>query len=182
MKKTGLIIGGIVVAFFLAVVALFITTNNKAINLEEQIGESKSAIEVKEKRRVDLIINLVDTVKDYNKHEKETLVQLTEARTKAQETGNVEDAQVAIQAVAEAYPELKSSENYQNLMIELSVTENLIAEQRDNFNRQVKAYNKFTRKFPSSIVLPIMGYEVMEVKYLEYEAPTDAPTNLFGEE
>lgn len=162
-------------------ITIAVTTQNKAINLEEQVKESTSAIEVQEKRRADLIINLVDTVKNYDNHEKETLTLLTQARTSA-EGGDVEQAQLALNAVTEAYPELKSVENYQTLMNELSVTENLIAEQRNNFNRQVKAYSKYVRKFPSSTVLPLVGYDVQDFTYLEYEASSDAPTNIFGEE
>lgn len=174
------IIGGIILAGIITIGALFITSQNKAISLEEQVSESSSAIKVQEKRRVDLILNLVDTVKNYDKYEKETLVQLTEARSKAND-GNVEDAQLAIQAVTEAYPELKSQANYQNLMTELSVTENLIAEYRNNYNVQIKAYNKHVRKFPNSIILGVMGYEQIDSTYLEYEAPSDAPTDLFGD-
>lgn len=174
------IIGGIILAGIITVGAIFITSQNKAITLEEQVNESASSIEVQEKRRVDLIMNLVDTVQNYDKHEKETLTLLTQARSNAKD-GNVEDAQLAIQAVTEAYPELKSVQNYQSLMTELSVTENLIAEHRNNYNIQVKAYNKHIRKFPNSLILGIMGYEQIDSTYLEYEAPSDAPTNLFGE-
>lgn len=172
------------IGILLGIVVLFISfavsAKNKAINLEEQINESSSAIEVQEKRRVDLIFNLVDTVKAYDKHEKETLILLTEARSKAAE-GQIEEARMAINAVAESYPELKSLENYKTLMNELSTTENLIAEYRNNFNIQVKAYNKHIRVFPNSFLLNILGYEKINVSYLEYQAPTDVPTNLFGE-
>lgn len=161
-------------------VAWMFSAQNKAIGLEEQLNESKSAIEVQEKRRVDLIFNLVDTVESYNKHEKETLTQLTEARTQAK-NGNAAEAQLAINAVTEAYPELKADKNYEKLMTELSVTENLIAEHRDNFNIQVKAYNKHVRKFPNSMLLAMIGYEKVDVKYLEYEAPEDAPQDIFGD-
>jgi LemA protein len=178
-KLFGWLIG---IGIFIGVVALSFaiafTTQNKAINLEEQIKESKSSIEIQEKRRVDLILNLVDTVKDYNKHEKDTLVQLTEARSNATK-GNVKEAELTLQAVTEAYPELKSQQNYKELMNELATTENLIAEHRDNYNIQVKAYNKHVRKFPNSVLLNMMGYEKMNVKYLEYNASSDAPTNLF---
>lgn len=176
-----LIVLGILVAGVISVGALFVTSNNKAINLEEQIHESGSAIEVQEKRRVDLILNLVDTVESYNLHESETLSKLTEARSKAS-NGNVEEAQVTLNAVTEAYPELKSQANYQQLMTELSTTENLIAQHRDNFNIQVKAYNKHVRKFPNNIILGIMGYEKIEADYLEYDTSSDAPTDLFKEE
>ena len=87
----------------------------------------------------------------------------------------------AITAVAEAYPELKSNENYKELMNELSMTENLIAEYRSNYNKQIKEYNRYVRKFPTRNFLNALGYEIQEYKYLEYNAPVDAPRNLFGE-
>lgn len=177
-KFITLAIIGVLVAGLALALAIGFGAQNKAIGFEEQINESKSGIEIQEKRRVDLIYNLVDTVESYNKHEESVLVKLTEARTQAK-NGNVEEAQVAINAVTEAYPELKADKNYTQLMTELSVTENLIAEFRNNYNVQVKQYNKHVRKFPNSLVLGIMGYEKIDAKYLEYEAPETAPQNLF---
>lgn len=173
------IIGGIIIAIILLFVATFISTNNKAINLEEQINGASSEIEVQEKRRVDLIYNLVDTVEAYAEYENKTLTAVTEARTNVS-NGNIEEAQMTITAVAEAYPELKASENYNQLMTELSVTENMIAQSRNNYNTQVKGYNKFVRSFPASMILNIMGYEKVDFTYTEYEAPEDAPQNLFN--
>lgn len=178
-KLFGVLIGGgVIVGLLILFFSMFITSQNKAINLEEQINESASSINVQEKRRADLIINLVDTVQAYDIHEKYTLKQLTEARTKAS-TGNVEEAQLAINAVAEAYPELKSIENYKGLMNELSTTENLIAQHRNNYNIQVKAYSKHIRKFPNKQLLGLMGYESIDKNYLEFEVSPDAPNNLF---
>lgn len=172
------IIGGIILALILLFVAVFASTNNRAISLEEQINGASSEIEVQEKRRVDLIYNLVDTVEAYAKHEADTLTTITEARNDAA-NGNIEEAQTAIVAVAEAYPELKSSENYNQLMTELALTENMIAQSRNNYNTQIKEYNKFVRSFPNNLILGIMGYEKVEFDYTEYEAPEDAPQNLF---
>lgn len=179
MKK--FLIGiGIIIAIILMIVGMFVGTNNTAINLEEQIKESKSSINIQEKRREDLIYNLVDTVESYNKYEQDTMTRIIEARTQAS-NGNVEEAEILINAVAEQYPELKSNENYKTLMTELAVTENLIAEHRNNYNIQVKKYNKHIKAFPNNIILNIMGYEKMESTYLEYEASEDAPRNLFEE-
>lgn len=179
MKK--FLIGiGIIIAIILMIVGMFVGTKNTAINLEEQIKESKSSINIQEKRREDLIYNLVDTVESYNKYEQDTMTRIIEARTQAS-NGNVEEAEILINAVAEQYPELKSNENYKTLMTELAVTENLIAEHRNNYNIQVKNYNKHIKAFPNNIILNIMGYEKMESTYLEYEASEDAPRNLFGE-
>lgn len=180
-KLFGVLIGlGIFIGLVVISMAIAFTTQNKAIGLEEQINESKSAIEIQEKRRVDLILNLVDTVKAYDKHEEGTLTKLAEARSQANK-GEVENAELTLQAVTEAYPELKSQANYKELMNELSTTENLIAQHRNNFNIQVKSYNKYVRKFPNSMLLGMMGYEKIDVKYLEYNAPSDAPQNLFDE-
>lgn len=179
MKK--FLIGiGIIIAIILMIVGMFVGTKNTAINLEEQIKESKSSINIQEKRREDLIYNLVDTVESYNKYEQDTMTRIIEARTQAS-NGNVEEAEILINAVAEQYPELKSNENYKTLMTELAVTENLIAEHRNNYNIQVKNYNKHIKAFPNNIILNIMGYEKMESTYLEYEASEDAPRNLFEE-
>ena len=87
----------------------------------------------------------------------------------------------SIAAVAEAYPELKSNENYKELMNELSITENLIAEYRENYNKQIKEYNRYARKFPTRLFLNILGYEMQQYQYLDYDAPVDAPQNLFGD-
>ena len=177
MKKS-LIILGIAAGLMIMIIGMFVGANNTAIHLEEQIKESKSAINIQEKRREYLIYNLVDTVESYNKYEQDTMTKIVEARAKAS-SGQVEEAQVLINAVAEKYPELKSNENYKTLMTELSVTENLIAQHRNNYNVQVKQYNKHVRTFPNSMILNIMGYEKLDNDYLEYDASEDAPRNLF---
>lgn len=152
---------------------------NKAINLEEQVRTAQADIEVQEKRRVDLIYNLADTVKHYDKHEAETLKEIVEAR--GSKGMSLSEVTTALAVTTEAYPELKANENYKTLMTELSVTENLIAEHRSNYNNQVKAYNRYVKKFPARHFLSLLGYEPMEATYLEYNAPSDAPQNLFGE-
>ena len=78
-------------------------------------------------------------------------------------------------------PELKSNENYKTLMNELSMTENLIAEYRSNYNKQIKEYKRYVRKFPTRMFLDILGYEIQEYQYLDYNAAVDAPQHLFGE-
>lgn len=151
---------------------------NKAISLEEQVNTAQSDIKVQEKRRVDLVYNLVDCVKNYDKHESETLKAIVDRRSN---TSDVEQITTSIQAVAEAYPELKSNENYKQLMNELSITENLIAEYRENYNKQVKTYRKYVKAFPQRIFLDLLGYEKQEFNLLDYNAPETAPQNLFGE-
>lgn len=178
--KIILIILGIILGLSLMISCIFIGTNNTAISFEEQIKESKSSINIQEKRREDLIYNLVDTVESYNQYEQETMTKIIDARSKAS-SGNVEEAEILINTIVEQYPELKSNENYKTLMTELAVTENLIAEHRNNYNIQVKQYNKHIKKFPNNIILNVMGYEKLENTYLQYEASEDAPKNLFKE-
>lgn len=177
--KTFLVSAVSVIFLVLAVIFFMNGIQNKAINLEEQIKIADSDIKVQEKRRVDLVYNLVDTVKNYDKHEAETLKSIVEARVK--DGGNISEVNTMISAVTESYPELKSNENYKQLMTELSVTENMIAEYRSNYNKQIKEYNRYTRKFPNKQFLGMLGYEAVEFDYLNYNAPVDAPTKLFGE-
>jgi LemA protein len=179
MKKV-LIIMAAVVAVILMVVFMVQGAQNGAINREEQIEIAKSDIKVQEKRRADLIPNLADCVKQYDKHEYETLMGVIEARG-ANTDATANEVKTMINAVAEQYPQLQSNANYKQLMNELSVTENLIAEYRSNFNKQVKEYNRYIRKFPTRLFLSMTGYESMEYEYLNYDVSSDAPTNLFGE-
>lgn len=113
-KKTVFIIIGIVAAVILMGVFICQGSRNIAISYEEQIKTAKSDIKVQEKRRADLIPNLVDCVKQYDKHEYQTLMDVVNARgTNSDEF--VEEIQTMINAVAEAYPELKSSEIIKSL-------------------------------------------------------------------
>lgn len=146
--------------------------------MEEQINTAQSEIKVQEKRRADLIPNLVDCVQAYDEHEYQTLMDVVNARGSSSDE-SVQEIQTMIQAVAEAYPELKSNENYRELMNELATTENLIANYRSNFNKWVKSYNQYVRKFPNRQVLGMLGYEIIGYEYLDYNVSSDAPTNLF---
>ena len=173
-NKTVWIVVGIVLAFALLIGGLFVSSNNKAIFLEEQINAAQADINVAEKRRFDLVYNLVDAVQSYQDYEGETLENIVSARN-SMEYGDVDGAQMAINAVAEAYPELKANENYKQLMNELAMTENQIAQYRNN-------YNKMVRSFPNNIILSILGYEAIDTTYTDYDAPVDAPQDLFADD
>lgn len=177
--KVPVIIGVGVLAVILIIVFGVQSSQNKAIALEEQVNTASSDIKVQEKRRVDLVYNLADCVKQYDKHEADTLTAVADGRGS---TGDIENVTTAITAVAEAYPELKSNENYKTLMNELSMTENMIAEYRSNYNKQIKEYKRYVRKFPTRQFLGLLGYEVQEYEYLDYNAPVDAPQDLFKED
>ena len=182
MKNTNwklflIIAAGVVTVILLGIFGIQ-GAQNQAFVLEESVNTASSDIKVQEKRRVDLVYNLADCVKQYDKHEAETLSAIVEGRGSA---GDIENVTTAIAAVAEAYPELKSNENYKELMNELSITENLIAEYRSNYNKEIKEYNRYIRKFPTRIFLSWLGYESQNYTYLDYNAPADAPQKLFEE-
>ena len=162
MKNKGTwIIVGIVAAFVLLISGIFVTTNNRAISLEEQVLTA-------------------DCVKEYDKHEADTLLAVVDARNNG--SVDIENVTTSIAAVAEQYPELKSNENYKELMNELATTENLIAQYRQSYNNEVRAYKKYVRKFPHKQILGMMGYEVINYSYLEYSTEDRQPvSNLFGE-
>ena len=176
--KLTLIIVGIVLAVVLFVVFTLNSIPNKAISYEEQITTAQSEIKIQEKRRADLIPNLVDCVKEYDKHEYETLMAVVEARGTSSDS-SVQEIQTMINAVAEQYPDLKSNENYKELMNELSTTENKIAQVRSNYNEWVTKYNSYIRKFPNRQILSFLGYEITEYQKLTFDVSSDAPTNLF---
>ena len=154
------------------------SSQNKAIALEQAVEMAESDIHVQEKRRIDLLPNLVDAVKQYDKHEAEVLQAIVDGRGGA---AGIENVSTAISVVAEAYPELKSNENYRQYMTDLATTENLIAQYRSNYNKQVGAYRRYVKGFPARIFLDWTGYERMEYELLDYDAPVDSPTNLFGD-
>lgn len=177
--KVVLIAAAVVIAVILLCVFAFQGVQNSAISLEEQITTAQSEIKIQEKRRADLIPNLVDCVKAYDEHEYNTLMAVIEARG----SGNDEvaaEVMTSVNVVAEQYPELKSNENYKQLMLELATTENLIANTRKNYNTWVTKYNSYVRKFPNKGILNMLGYEVQAFEKLTFDVSSDAPTNLFN--
>lgn len=180
MKKWKLVLLITVAVVFVGAAGVYgvQSSQNKAIALEQAVEIAESDIHVQEKRRFDLLPNLVDAIKQYDKHEAEVLQAIVDGRGGA---AGFENVSTAIAAVAEAYPELKSNENYKQYMTELATTENLIAQYRSNYNTQVGAYKRYVGGFPSRIFLDWTGYEPVEYEKLDYGAPTDAPTNLFGD-
>lgn len=180
MKNAKVAIIGFVAVVAVALMIVFGIqgAQNKAIMMEEAVATADSDIKVQEKRRVDLVYNLADCVKQYDNHESETLKAIVDGRGS---TGDIENVTTAITAVTEAYPELKSNENYKQLMTELATTENLMAQYRENYNKQITAYNRYVRSFPARIYLSWTGYETIIYQRLDYGAPVDTPQNLFGE-
>ncbi len=139
-----------------------VVTNNSFIRARNKVDEAWSGIDVQLKRRHDLVPNLVETVKGYAEHESATLAAVTQARAVAMGAGSGEpradaerhltSALDGIRVVAEQYPELRASENFQRLMAELSELEDQIQASRRIYNGNVNAYNTKIQLFPSSLV------------------------------
>ena len=174
MKKTGINVIAVVV-----LLAIFcISSYNSMVSQDEAVGTAWSNVENQYQRRADLIPNLVNTVKGYAAHEKETFDAVVSARAKAtQMTIDIEDltpekieayqkAQGAVGsalsrllAVTENYPELKANENFKELQAQLEGTENRISVERRKFNEVAKAYNTSIRRFPRNILAGMFGFE-----------------------
>lgn len=176
-KIIGIVCVGVIAVILMGVFGVQ-SSQNKAIGLEQAVETAMSDIKVQEMARISKLPNLVDAVKHYDIHEAETLQDIVDGRGDA---GDIENVTTAISAIAEAYPELKSSENYQTLMKEISIIENLLVQYRTNYNKQVATYNRFVKGFPSRHFLSWTGYEPVVYQMLDYGAPVDAPTNLFGD-
>lgn len=179
LKMVLIVAAGIVAALMLCIFGVQ-SFKNKAILLEEAVETAKSDIQVQEKKRVDLVYNLADCVKEYDKHEAEVLQSIASGRN--QNAEDIENVSTSIKVVAEAYPDLKSSEQYQTLMLELTALENEISQYRTAYNKAVERYNRYTRQTIPAFFMNLTGYEKQSYERLNYDAPSDAPQNLFGEQ
>ncbi len=147
---------------------LLVSPYNSLVNLDEQVNQAKSNIEVTLQRRLDLIPNLVETVKGYAAHERETLEGVTKARQQVAAAPTLEGKLMANQGltsalgrlmvVVERYPDLKASTNFRALQDQLEGTENRIAVARTDYNDTVRAYNTRLRTFPTSIFAGMFGF------------------------
>jgi LemA protein len=175
---------GIVVVLVLAAVYFY----NRLVTLRNRVDNSWAQIEVQLKRRYDLIPNLVETVKGYAAHERETFEAVTNARTRAQAAqGPAEQAQAEgilgqalgrLFAVAEAYPELQADENFRQLQDELATTENRIAVSRQVYNDTVLTYNNAIQTVPGVLFANPFGFTKREFFEAE-EAAQEAPRVTF---
>ena len=159
------------------VVLILIVIYNRLVRLRNRTDNAWAQVDVQLKRRYDLIPNLVETVKGYASHERATFEEVTKARTMAQEaTGIAEQAAAEnmltgalrrLFALAEAYPELRASENFQQLQGELAETENKISVSRQIYNDATLTYNNAVQTVPSNLVAGIFGFRIRE--YFEVE-------------
>ena len=145
---------------------------NGLVGKKLRVDEAESQIDVQLKRRSDLIPNLVETVKGYAKHEKSVFENVTKARSALMSAKTVQDkadannqlasALKSILAVAEAYPELKASENFKALHEEVTDTEDKVAYSRQFYNNVVMDYNTSLKVFPNVVVAPMLGFKQAE--------------------
>ena len=174
MKKSTMIVIALV-----AIVAIWgVSAYNGLVKMDESVSTAWSNVENQYQRRADLIPNLVNTVKGYAAHEKETFQAVTEARSKATQMsinaneltpekmlayqkaqGEVGAALSRLLAITEAYPDLKANENFKELQAQLEGTENRISVERKNFNEVARSYNTAVRTFPKTLIAGMCGFD-----------------------
>lgn len=177
------IILGIIVLLALIIIGLY----NSLIRLKNRVEEAWADIDVQLKRRYDLIPNLVETVKGYAAHEKETLDRVIQARNtamQAQSSGNPAELEKAenmlsstlksIFALSEAYPDLKANTNFLELQRELSDTENKIQASRRFYNTNVRDFNTKLQVFPTNMIANMLGFKDREF----FEAGAEEKENV----
>ena len=177
--KIGLIVLAVVVIFVLIVVLSFKNMYNNFVQLDEGFNESWAQVQNVYQRRYDLIPNLVETVKGYAAHERQTLQAVTEARSRVggvinlkaedltpenlaqfqQAQAGLAGALQRLMVVIERYPNLKANQNFIRLQDELAGTENRIAVERRRFNEAVQQYNATIRRFPQVLLAGMFGFE-----------------------
>lgn len=182
----------IIVAAVAAIALYAIYIYNKLVSTRQMTGEAWSGIDVQLKRRSDLVPNLVETVKGYASHEREVFEEVTKLRNQARAvpSDDVEGrakAEAALSfgigrllAVAEAYPDLKASANFQQLQQELSSLENDIQMARRYYNGAVRNLNTLVESFPSNLIAGQFGFEKRQYFEIENAADRAVPKVSFG--
>lgn len=151
------------------IISYTISIYNDLVTKRNQVKSSWSKIDVQLKRRTDLIPNLVEIVKGYAQHEKETFSQVSQARASLMNARNIDDIQksnsqlsrslVNLFAIAERYPELKANTNFLNLQGQIQESEDKIAIYRERFNNFVLVYNNSCEQFPGNLVAQMFGFK-----------------------
>jgi LemA protein len=188
MKKGYMVLGIILAAIVLLGVMLMSSYNN-FVTLEENVNQSYAQIENQLQRRLDLIPNLVNTVKGYASHEKEVIASISDARARLAGANTVEEEATAnaeltgalsrLLVVVENYPNLKADQQFTQLMDELSGTENRISVARKDYNDQVAVYNKKIKRFPGALIAGMTGFDEKEYFTADPKA-AEAPEVDFG--
>jgi LemA protein len=179
-------VGWIILGVVVLLVIILILIYNRLVRLRNRIDAAWSQIDVQLKRRYDLIPNLVETVKGYAAHERETLEAVIRARQQAVDARGIEEQAQAenfltqtlrsLFAVAEAYPQLQANENFMALQEELTNTEGRIAFSRQFYNEQVLSYDNAIEVFPTNVVAG--GFNFKERPYFEAETASQEPVQV----
>ena len=180
----------IVIGVVVLIVLWAIMTYNGLVSRRAMVQEGWSGIDAQLKRRADLIPNLVETVKGYATHERTTFDELTRMRSqagasadpaqRAQAEGAITAAIGKVMAVAEAYPDLKASANFQQLQANLNDIEDQIQMARRYYNGTVRDYNVSIQQFPSSVVAGVGGFTAQPFFQIDNAADREAPKVSFG--
>jgi LemA protein len=179
----------VVVVIVVVLVAAVIVLYNRLVRLRNRAENAWAQVDVQLRRRYDLIPNLVETVKGYASHERATFEEVTKARTVAQEARTVAQQAEAenmltqaigrLFAVAEAYPELRATENFQQLQAQLGETEQKIAVSRQVYNDAVLTYDNALETVPTNVVAGMFNFEPREYFEVEEPAAREAPRVTF---
>ena len=179
----------IVIAVIVIAGVMLMSSYNGFVNSEENVDQSYAQIETQLQRRLDLIPNLVNTVKGYASHEEEVLTQISNARARLAGANTPEEEATAntelsgalsrLLVVVENYPNLKADQQFTQLMDELAGTENRIAVARKDYNDEVALYNKKVKRFPGAIIASITGFDEKEYFNADPSAQ-EAPKVDFG--
>jgi len=179
----------ILVAVIVLLVLWLVAAFNGLVRRRNHVKEGWAQIDVQLKRRYDLIPNLVETVKGYASHEKETLERVIAARQRGIQAQGVADQAEAenmitgalrqLFALSEAYPDLKANQSFLALQEELTSTENKIGFARQYYNSEVRTYNTKTEMFPTNIVASIFGFKPADFFELEEAAAREPPKVQF---
>lgn len=181
MKNYKTLIISIVAVLAIALLCIFIPQHfgNRAIALEESVNTTQSDIDTQLQRRFNVLTELAECVKQYDSHEYETLTKVIEARGSNISEQESEQVVAQINAVAEAYPELKSQDNYKQFMKEIATTENLLTQYKQAYNASVKNYNRYVKKFPNKQFLGLIGYEVVSYEYYKTDKTDNEAMQFF---
>ena len=181
----------IIVVLLLLAGLIYVLLRNSLISLNQRVGESWSGIDVQLKRRHDLVPNLVESVKGYATHERETFEKVTQARAAAmQASGPAEAGQAegqltaalgGLRVVAEQYPQLRATENFQQLQRQLSELEDEIQASRRIYNSNVQQFNTRIQQFPASIPAKQMGYAEKEYFAITEPGEREVPEVSFSQ-
>jgi LemA protein len=192
MKALWVVLGvlGLFVVLALFVSGSYVSTKNTLVQKNEDVDQAYSQVNVVQQRRLDLIPNLVATVKGYTKEESTVLTNIANARAgvlgAADRPGQIaantrlDAAIVPLFRLQEAYPNLKSSEQFMRLTDELAGTENRIAVERSRYNKTLEDYNVYVRQFPNSIWAGMAGFHYRDEYFKGNPANGTAPKVDFG--